>query len=105
MIEGPFSSGQWLDALAGGAGGFVKAISMSLSIRDGAIAVVVGGVCAIYLAPIGDAVLDPLLGRVLASEKQASHLGGFIVGMIGIGLVGFVMGAFEVWKSAKGSKQ
>jgi len=98
----PFNSNQLLDALAGGLGGFVKGMSLSLSIRDNGIAIAVGAVCAIYLAPFGDAILDPTLGRFLASEKQASHLGGFIVGIVGLGLVGFIMGVFKSWQSDKG---
>ena len=101
MIENPFSGPQMLDALAGGLGGAVKSMGMALPLKDSIIAVFVGAICATYLAPIGDALLDPVLGKLLASEKQANHLGGFVVGIIGIGIVGFIIGSFKTWQAAR----
>lgn len=101
MIDGPYSSGQLLDALAGGLGGMVKWMGMALPWKDGVVAILVGAICATYLAPIGDAMLEPILGKLLASEKQANHLGGFVVGIIGIGVVGFIMGFFKTWQASK----
>ena len=101
MIEGPYSNGQLLDALAGGLGGMVKWMGMALPWKDGVVAILVGAICATYLAPIGDAMLEPILGKLLASEKQANHLGGFVVGIIGIGIVGFIMGFFNTWQASK----
>jgi len=97
----PFDHDQLLNALAGALGGAVKGMAQQLPWKQQVVAIMVGAACSIYMAPLGDSMLSPLLGHVLANDKQVVGLGGFIVGIIGIGLVGFVLSLFKMWQASK----
>lgn len=99
-MQSPFSTDQLLDMLAGGLGGFVKGVGQQLPWKQTAVAIAVGSICALYLAPIGDELIAPLLGKLMTS-KSASHLGGFVVGLLGMGLVGFIIGMLQAKNSGK----
>lgn len=105
MDYSPFTAGQWQDALAGGLGGAIKAMTIQGSWRDKAVAVIAGGICAIYLAPLSDAILEPTIGKFLSSSDASLHLGGFICGVVGLGAVGFILGIVKKWAGSKGVDQ
>lgn len=87
---------QWLRseagtlALSGAAGGAVRAIRFKENRKQAAASVFVGALCAIYLEPIAEAYLPP----------QISHPGiGFLIGVAGIALVGFVQDFVQAYRS------
>ena len=57
---------------------------------DGLIQVFVGGVCAYYLSPIAIPALTPVLGNIVATSEQLERLSGFVIGLGGVSVSGFV---------------
>lgn len=98
----------WLTAakaeviVAGGLGGLVRWVTLRESWRNGLISIVVGGICALYLSPLARPFLAVLLkGFDLPAEQEAAF-SGFIMGIAGIGLVGFLLDAVAIWRKLKG---
>lgn len=83
--------------IAGALGGLVRWITLREHWRDGAISIVVGALCSLYLAPLGEPFIALLLRWLglapvldLAPDQQAGFA-GFVVGVGGIGIVGFIL--------------
>ncbi|MGV8987831.1 MAG: hypothetical protein ACOH2H_16275 [Cypionkella sp.] len=77
-------------ALAGGLGGLVRWITLREDWRDGLATIVVGVICALYLAPLVQPILQPILERAAPGGDTASF-SGFIMGMGGISVSGFIL--------------
>lgn len=78
--------------VAGGLGGAVRWAALRISFREGLIAIFIGGVSALYLSNVGDSVASVALKPFLGENTTANaHLGGFLVGVGGIAVIGFVM--------------
>jgi len=105
MDYSPYTSSQWLDALAGGLGGAVKAMTLQGTWWQKFSSILAGAICALYLAPVFDVMLESTIGKLLPTDRAALHLGGFLCGMVGLGIVGFVIGVFKQWAELKGVKQ
>lgn len=87
---------EWVGlAIAGGAGGLVRWLSMRESMVEGAISIVVGSLSAIYLGPIVGA-------WVPGSPANALGFAGFATGIAGVGVVGWVMDIWKVWQKRLG---
>lgn len=81
--------------VSGCAGGLVKWVRFKEPFFTGLTSVLVGGVLAIFLAPLSFAIIASSLGRLLELEAyQSARLGGFISGAIGVALVGIVIDYF-----------
>lgn len=78
-------------ALAGAAGGLVRWLTLRSRPLDGVIAIVVGALSALYLGPLAEPAINALLGNVIVEESSRGAFSGFILGLGGISVTGFVM--------------
>lgn len=86
------STGQLI--LAGAAGGIVRWLTLKQGWLDGLISVAVGSILAAYLGPVAVAWLKPVADFSGAGAEAAIGLGGFLVGIGGIVVSGFVI---DLW--------
>lgn len=80
--------------VAGAAGGAVNWLTRRARWTDGLIQIFVGGICAYYLSPVAIPVLTPVLGNIVATSDQIERLSGFVIGLGGVSVSGFVM---DIW--------
>ena len=87
---------QWLlsdggrAAVAGAAGGLVRWLTLREKPREGAISLLVGSLCAIYLGPLAEPLLDPVIGKI-APGDSAAGFASFVVGLGGISIAGLIL--------------
>jgi hypothetical protein len=84
---------------AGIAGGIVRWLTLRESTRDGFISVVVGALCSLYLGPIGLPLLEPVIGKLTVDPHAAVGLSGFLIGVGGIAVSGFVLDLWAMRRS------
>ena len=89
------------DVIAGALGGAVRWAALKLPFRDGLLALLIGSICALYMAPIGDALLGTVLSRLISDPQQSLRLGGFFIGIAGIASFGFVIEALRIWRGQR----
>jgi hypothetical protein len=88
--------GSWISTdtaklmLAGAAGGIVRWVTLRQNWREGTASVIVGSLCALYLGPIVEPLLEPLVGT-LAPGGDAAGFSSFVVGLGGISLAGLLI--------------
>jgi len=85
-------------AIAGALGGMVRWMTLRDNWRDGLIAIAVGAICAVYLSPLAYPIIDVVLRNIIVDAQARTLLSGFMVGIGGIGVVGFVM---DLWKARR----
>jgi hypothetical protein len=85
-------------AIAGTAGGVVRWLTLREGIRDGAISVVVGAICAMYLGPAVVPILEPAVGKLTADPAARIGLSCFFIGLGGVGASGFFI---DLWRARK----
>lgn len=84
-------------AAAGAAGGFYRWIVLRPKLSDGLIAVAAGTIAASIFGPILSSIIItvipavPFLGTVVVTEAQALPAGGFLAGLLGISVAGFLV--------------
>jgi len=83
--------------LAGAAGGIVRWLTLREKLSDGVISIVVGALCALYLGPIVEPMLTPLIGKI-APHGDAAGFSSFFIGVGGISAAGFVL---DVWRGRR----
>lgn len=88
-------------ALAGAAGGLVRWLTLRESPVDGLVAVLVGAICAIYLGPLVEPVLEPVIGAI-TSDRSADGFSSFVVGLGGIGLAGMLIDVTRRYRGREG---
>lgn len=84
-------------AMAGALGGLVRWLTLRDHWSDGLISVTVGAICAMHVGPLAIPLLEPVVGR-LGSEASAGTLSGFLIGIGGITLSGFLI---DVWRARR----
>lgn len=89
-------------AMAGAAGGLVRWLTLRERPRDGIAALVVGSICALYLGPLAEPMLAPVVGAISAG-RDADGFASFVVGLGGIGLSGFVIETLRRFAADKGA--
>ncbi len=57
---------------------------------DGVVSLVVGSICALYLGPLVEPMLAPVVGKI-SGQADAAGFSSFVVGLGGIGMAGFVI--------------
>lgn len=77
--------------LSGALGGVVRWLTLREKIGTGAISVVVGGICAMYLGPIVEPLLDPIISLTKIEAGARASFAGFVIGLTGITIAGFVI--------------
>lgn len=80
--------------LAGAAGGIVRWLTLREKWTDGIVSIVVGALCALYLGPIVEPLLTPIIGKI-APQGDAAGFSSFFIGVGGISASGFVL---DVWR-------
>ncbi|MGR3813392.1 MAG: hypothetical protein ACU0AU_04820 [Cognatishimia activa] len=77
-------------AIAGAAGGLVRWLTLRESFWEGLQALLVGSICAIYLGPLVEPLLAPVIGKI-APDNDSAGFSSFVVGLGGISIAGFVI--------------
>lgn len=87
--------------LAGALGGIVRWITLQERLRDGIASVIVGAICSLYLTPLVLPALTPVIGGFVGDEMNRTGFSGFIIGLAGITVSGFVIDFFRRWTRKK----
>lgn len=82
--------------LAGAAGGIVRWLTLRESWRDGIVSIVVGAICALYLGPLIEPLLEPVIGRIVVDAVRRAAFSGFMIGLGGIVVAGLVIDAWNI---------
>lgn len=85
-------------AVAGAAGGIVRSITLRERPLEGLGSLIVGMVCSIYVSPLAQVVFEPLLGKLFAKPDALSTFSGFVTGVGGMAVVGFVL---DMWRARR----
>jgi uncharacterized membrane protein YjjP (DUF1212 family) len=95
----------WMDAVpaavAGAAGGLVRALTLKTGVIDTAIAVVVGALCSVYIGPAA----NPLIEKMGFDPTQSEHLAGFAIGLGGIAVTGLIVDGWRAFQRRQGGDQ
>jgi len=95
---------QWLAsdtgraAIAGAAGGLVRWVTLRDDWREGMTGLIVGSLCAIYLGPLAEPLLDPVIGKI-APGDSAAGFASFVIGLGGISIAGFILDIIKARRS------
>jgi hypothetical protein len=81
-------------ALAGALGGIVRWVTLRENWRDGMLSLLVGSICAVYLGPLVQPILDPVIGK-LAPGGDAAGFASFCVGIGGMSISGLLIDVFR----------
>lgn len=76
--------------LAGAAGGVVRWATLRHNWREGIGAIAVGALCAIYLGPIVEPLLESTIGKI-SPHGDPAGFAAFVVGLGGISLTGLIL--------------
>lgn len=90
-------------ALAGAAGGVVRWVTLREKWQDGLASLVVGALCALYLGPIVEPLLEPAIGKI-APSGNSDQFAGFVVGLGGISLTGLLIDIIRLWRGQAGGR-
>ena len=86
-------------AFAGAAGGVVRTLTLRDQIwPDGVINLTVGALCATFLYPLVVPMLKIVVGSIVANEAQILGLSGFMIGIGGLAVTGFVIDFWRGWQ-------
>jgi hypothetical protein len=83
--------------VAGASGSLVRWLTLRESWRHGLISLVVGSICALYLGPLVEPMLAPIIGKI-SKAGDAAGFSAFVVGLGGIGIAGFVIDAMKLFR-------
>lgn len=81
--------------VAGALGGVVRWLSLREDLRSGLISIAVGAICSLYLSPLAIPIVEPVLGKFVIDPSSRAGFSGFIMGIGGIAVAGFVI---DLWK-------
>lgn len=88
-------------ALAGALGGVVRWLTLRHSWKEGAVTLIVGGICAMYLGPLALPLIEPFIAKV-APTGDAGGLSSFLIGLGGISISGLLLDVFDRrWRGVK----
>lgn len=82
-------------AMSGLAGGVCRWIADKSSVLDGVGAVISGGLIAVFVWPLGQAMTEGIVGKLELEPVTTAMLGGFITGVLGIALIGGILDVFR----------
>lgn len=84
--------------IAGALGGVVRWMTLRDQWTDGLISVAVGAICSLYLSPLVTPGLVPMFGAINIARDSTNSLSGFLIGIGGITVSGFVM---DLWRARR----
>lgn len=82
--------------VAGAAGGMVRWLTLRQSWKEGLVALIVGSICALYLGPIVDPLVTPIIGKI-APGGDPRGFASFFVGLGGVSLSGLLLDFIGLW--------
>lgn len=82
--------------IAGALGGIVRWMTLRDHWTDGMVSMIVGGLSAMYLAPLAVPALIPVLGNIKVAPENVGPLSGFLLGIGGITVSGFVIDSWRL---------
>jgi hypothetical protein len=88
-------------AIAGALGGIVRWITLRERPREAIGSLVVGSVCAIYLGPLVEPIMEPIIGKI-TPQGDSSGFASFVVGLGGISIASFVIEVFRARQKGDG---
>lgn len=88
--------------IAGAAGGFVRWVTLRERFLDGVASVAVGAVCALYLSPLAEPIVQSAFGTLSITAEQRSGFGGFVIGLGGVWLAGIIIDAVRSFRRKEG---
>lgn len=91
--------------LSGALGGVVRWLTLREKTGAGAVSVIVGGICALYLGPVIEPLLDPLISVAKIDQAARASFAGFVIGLTGITISGFVIDFISQRKAALTGKK
>lgn len=76
--------------------GFFGGLSRWIALRekwwpDGLGTIVVGVTAAVFLSPIAEPLLSPVVGKLEMEPVVANMFGGFVTGLMGVSLIGLLL--------------
>lgn len=83
-------------AVAGALGGVVRWLTLKQPPLDGLVSVIVGAICAVYIGPAIQPIMRPVIDFAGVDMDAAQGLGGFLVGIGGILVSGFLIDLWQV---------
>jgi hypothetical protein len=86
-------------ALAGAAGGVVRWVTLRERWPDGLASLFVGAICALYLGPLVEPLLKPVIGAI-APTGDSAGFSAFVVGLGGISITGLIIDIFRARRAA-----
>ncbi len=81
--------------LAGALGGLVRSLTLKEAWQASLTNIVVGGICALYLIPLVQPILLPVMKDFITEGSDASKFAAFMIGLGGGTVSGFVI---DLWK-------
>lgn len=88
-------------AVAGAAGGIVRWATLREDWKTGATSLIVGMLCAVYLSDTGAAAIEAALRAFNITKAVDKGAAGFIVGIGGVTISGFVLDVIKVFRERK----
>ncbi|MCW1920810.1 hypothetical protein NX862_18785 [Rhodobacter sp. KR11] len=99
-----FTSDQARAALAGAAGGVVRWVTLRERWQDGFASLIVGAICALYLGPVVEPLMKPVIGDI-APNGDSSGFASFVVGLGGISITGMIIDLIRARRVAARKRQ
>jgi len=84
-------------ALAGALGGIVRWLTLRHNWKEGAVTLIVGSICAMYLGPLALPLIGPVVSKI-APTGDANGLSSFLIGLGGVSISGLLLDIF--WSAA-----
>lgn len=81
-------------AIAGALGGVVRWVTMREKPKEAAGSLIVGSICAVYLGPLVEPILEPVVGAI-APKGDPVGFASFIVGLGGISIASMLIEIFK----------
>lgn len=81
--------------IAGAFGGVVRWLTLRAHWSDGLIAIIVGALCSLYMSQLAMPIVAPFLTNLHVEPESMIGFSGFLTGMGGLSLAGFVIDLFR----------
>lgn len=82
--------------LAGAMGGVARWLALKQGWPDNIISVALGLICAVNVGPVVLQWLAPVLGIAGVTGVPAATLSGFLAGVGGVAIIGFILEAWDI---------
>lgn len=94
-VSGLFTPTDIVLATGGASGGLVRWIYLQEKPIRGVLGILVGALCAVYLSQLALPLVELVLGKILIEPTKQLTFSGFVVGLGGTQVPGFII---DLWK-------